>query len=85
MQNRLDSGEDFGAVAMNFSEDPNTSPEGGDMGFVAESALQSEPEVFNAISKLKPGEITGILPTTAAVPEQPESPIGFAIYKLIGR
>src|ERR1017187_1392608 len=25
LQNRLDSGEDFGAVAMNFSEDPNTS------------------------------------------------------------
>jgi peptidyl-prolyl cis-trans isomerase SurA len=83
LQNRLDSGEDFGAVAMNFSEDPNTSPMGGEMGFVAESALQSEPEVFNAISRLKPGEITGILPYTGSGGGR--KPIGFAIYKLIGR
>ena len=33
LQNRLDSGEDFGAVAMNFSEDPNTSLHGRRHGF----------------------------------------------------
>jgi peptidyl-prolyl cis-trans isomerase SurA len=43
LHNRLESGEDFGAVAMNFSEDPNTASNGGDMGFVAESALHSRP------------------------------------------
>ncbi|MGA8729590.1 MAG: SurA N-terminal domain-containing protein [Terracidiphilus sp.] len=84
LQNRLDSGEDFGAVAMNFSEDPNTSSMGGDMGFVAESALQSEPEVYSAIGKLKPGEITGILPTYSGNGPGRKQ-IGFAIYKLIGR
>ncbi|MFZ0744932.1 MAG: SurA N-terminal domain-containing protein [Terracidiphilus sp.] len=84
LQNRLDSGEDFSAVAMSFSEDPNTSSIGGDMGFVAESALQSEPEVYTAVSKLKPGEITGILPTYSGTGPA-RKPIGFAIYKLMGR
>ena len=62
LHNRLESGEDFGAVAMNFSENANTASNGGDMGFVAESALHSEPDAYNAISKLKPGQITDILP-----------------------
>ena len=62
LHNRLESGEDFGAVAMNFSENPNTASNGGDMGFVPESQLRSDPEVYNAISKLKPGEITDVLP-----------------------
>jgi peptidyl-prolyl cis-trans isomerase SurA len=31
--NRLDSGEDFATVAMNYSEDPETSGNGGDLGF----------------------------------------------------
>ena len=43
LHNRLESGEDFGAVAMNFSEDPNTASNGGDMGFVAESHAQNRP------------------------------------------
>jgi peptidyl-prolyl cis-trans isomerase SurA len=82
--NRLDSGEDFGAVAMNFSEDPNTSSNGGDMGFVAESALQSDPEVYGAIGKLKPGEISPVLPTyNGAGPGR--KTVGYAIYKLIAR
>lgn len=85
LQNRLDSGEDFGAVAMSFSEDPNTNSMGGDMGFVAESALQgAEPDVFNAISKLKPGEITGILLTYSGTGTG-RKPIGYAIYRLMGR
>src|SRR4051812_25077791 len=32
LKNRLDSGEDFGTLAMNFSEQPETAPNGGDMG-----------------------------------------------------
>ncbi|HUN84567.1 MAG TPA: SurA N-terminal domain-containing protein [Terracidiphilus sp.] len=84
LQNRLESGEEFSTVAMNFSEDPNTSPMGGDMGFIAESALQNDPEVFNAIGKLKPGEITGILPTYSGNGTE-RKPIGFAIFKLLGK
>lgn len=82
LKNRLDSGEDFGTLAMNFSEQPDTAPNGGDMGFVSESQIHTNPEVFNAISKLKNGEITEILPI---VDPQTKRPVGYAIYKLLSR
>ena len=84
LHNRLDSGEDFGAVAMSFSEDPNTASNGGDMGFVPESGLHSDPEVYNAISKLKPGQITDILSVYDS-PGTPHHTVGYATYKLIAR
>jgi len=84
LQNKLENGEDFGAVAMNFSENANNASNGGDMGFVAESALRSEPDAFNAISKLKPGQISEILPIyDSAGPGR--RTVGYAIYKLLGR
>ena len=84
LHNRLDSGEDFGAIATQFSEDPNTASNGGDMGFVLESQLRSDPEVYDAISKLKPGEITPVLPVyNTAGPGR--RPVGYAIYKLTSR
>ena len=58
LKNRLDSGEDFGALAMNFSESPETAPNGGDMGFVAESQMHADPAIYNAVTKLKAGQIT---------------------------
>jgi peptidyl-prolyl cis-trans isomerase SurA len=84
LHNRLESGEDFGAVAMNFSENANTASNGGDMGFVAESNLKTEPEAYNAINKLKPGEITDILPVYDS-PGPGHRIVGYAIYKLISR
>ena len=84
LHNRLESGEDFGAVAMNFSENANTASNGGDMGFVAESGLKSDPMAYNAISSLKPGQITDVLPVfDGAGPGR--RTIGYAVYKLIGR
>ena len=82
LKNRLDSGEDFGALAMNFSESPETSPGGGDMGFVAESQLRRDPEIYAAISKLKPGQITNILPI---MDPQTKKPVGYAIFKVLSR
>jgi peptidyl-prolyl cis-trans isomerase SurA len=79
LHNRLESGEDFSAVAMNFSEDPNTASNGGDMGFVAESALKGDPEVFTAIGKLKPDHFTDVLP----ILDPSHKVVGYAIYKLI--
>ena len=76
---RLDSGEDFGALAMNFSERPETASSGGDMGFVSESSLHADANVYNAVMKLKPGQITDILPVLDA---QTKKPVGYAIYKL---
>ena len=84
LQSKLENGEDFGAVAMNFSENANNASSGGDMGFVAESALRTDPDAFNAISKLKPGQISEILPIyDSAGPAR--RTLGYVIYKLIGR
>jgi len=82
LKNRLDSGEDFGTIASNFSEQPETAPNGGDMGFVAESQMHADPAVFNAVTKLKPGEMTDILPLLDG---QTKKPAGYAIYKLLSR
>jgi len=69
---------------MNFSENPNTNSNGGDMGFIPESQLRSESDVYNAVGKLKPGEITEILPAyDGAGPGH--RIVGYAIYKLIAR
>jgi peptidyl-prolyl cis-trans isomerase SurA len=82
LKNRLDSGEDFGTLAMNFSEDPESAPNGGDKGFVGESQLHADPTIFNTITKLKPGEITDIMPI---VDPQSKKPVGYVIYKLLSR
>ncbi|MCL2660815.1 MAG: SurA N-terminal domain-containing protein [Acidobacteriaceae bacterium] len=79
---RLDSGEDFSTVAQNFSEQPNTAPSGGDMGLVLESQLHTDATAYNAVTKLKAGQITDILPL---VEPQSQKQVGYAIYKLISR
>ena len=40
LKNRLNAGDDFGALAMNYSEDPETTQNGGDMGYLFESQLR---------------------------------------------
>lgn len=82
LKNRLDSGEDFGALAANFSENPTTAPNGGDMGFVAESQMHGDPAIFAAITKTNPGHTTDILPLLDA---QTKQPAGYVIYKVISR
>ena len=84
LHKRLEGGEDFGTIAMNFSENPNTASNGGDMGLLSETQLRSEPDVYIAIGKLKPGEITDIVPVyDGAGPNR--RIMGYAIYKLIAR
>lgn len=83
LHNRLESGDDFGALAMNFSENPNTAGNGGDMGFVPDSQLRQDAVVYAAISKLKPGQITDILPIFGSA--NSKQPIGYQIFKLIDR
>jgi peptidyl-prolyl cis-trans isomerase SurA len=85
VRNRLTTGEDFGSLAMNFSEDPNTNSNGGDMGFIAQSALQQQNSVaFASIDKLKVGQVTDVLPFYAgAGPAQ--KAVGYAVYRLLGR
>ena len=83
IHNRLESGEDFGAVAANLSEDPTTATNGGDMGMLSESQLRNRPDVFAIISKMKAGEITDVMP----IAEAPGSKkIAFyVIFKLLDR
>jgi peptidyl-prolyl cis-trans isomerase SurA len=82
LKNRLDSGEDFGAIAQQFSEDPNTASSGGDMGFVPESQLRGDPLAGAAILKLKPAQMTDIFPI---IDPQTKKQAGYAIYKLLER
>jgi len=85
LHNQLENGEDFGSVAMNYSEDPNTASNGGDMGFVPESQLRADPEWYDAISKLKPDEFTDVLPVYDSAGPNGHKVVGYAIYKLIAR
>jgi peptidyl-prolyl cis-trans isomerase SurA len=84
LHNRLEGGEDFGTVAMNFSEDPNTASNGGDMGFVKESALKTDPQVYDALNKLKPGQFTEVIPLYDS-PGPSHRTVGYAIYRLLSR
>ncbi len=59
---QLNTGADFNQMAMDYSEDPQTSSSGGDLGYVPESALsQSDPALKKAAMSLKPGEISGVI------------------------
>jgi peptidyl-prolyl cis-trans isomerase SurA len=79
---QLVSGVDFATVAASVSEDPNTAPNGGDMGFARESQLKSDlPAVLAAISNLKPGQFTDEIPEYDAAHKVQ----AFAIYRLLQR
>ncbi len=82
LQNRLESGDDFATVAMNYSEDPDTAATGGDLGFIPENALQGDRQAFDAINKLKPGQITPPLPASDSGTHQL---FGYRIIKLISK
>ncbi len=71
-------------LAANFSERPDNSQSGGDMGFITESQLRSEPEVYAAINKLKPGQVTEVLPLYENSPAG-KRPVGYAIYRLLDK
>ena len=79
--NRLDTGDDFASVAANYSEHQQSAANGGDMGFIPENSLKSDPQAFEAVSKLKPGQYTNPLP----VMDAPRHVIGYRILKLIAR
>ena len=73
---RLKQGEDFTLLAQNYSEDPNTNQNGGDIGFIPESALaNASPDLRRAVLSLQPGQNSSIIAT----------PEGFRIFRLISR
>jgi len=76
LEARLKKGEDFGELAQNYSEDPESAAAGGDLGFVPESALeQANVELRKTILALRPGQVTPVMKTTE----------GYRLLKLITR
>ena len=69
----LNEGKTFTSVAKEFSEDPKTSEEGGDLGFLMKN--QTLPEIAGAMAKLKVGETSSVI----------ESSLGFHIIKLTSK
>ena len=84
LHNQIESGQDFGMLAASFSERPDNSQSGGDMGFITESQLRGEPEVYAAINKLKPGQVTEVLPLYETTPAGKRA-VGYAIYRLLDK
>jgi peptidyl-prolyl cis-trans isomerase SurA len=81
--NRLDSGDDFATLAMNYSEDPETSGNGGDLGTVPESSLRNtDPSTRDLVLKLKPGQYSPII--TVMDPASKRL-AGFRIVKLVAK
>jgi peptidyl-prolyl cis-trans isomerase SurA len=73
---RMHQGEDFGMLAQNFSEDPTSAPNGGDLGFVPDSALdKANPDIRKAIQAASPGQITGVVKT----------PEGYRVFKVYSK
>jgi peptidyl-prolyl cis-trans isomerase SurA len=61
---RVRPGEDFGQLAQAYSEDPNTAPNGGDVGFIPESALDRvNPQLRSTILGMTPGQVSPVLQT----------------------
>lgn len=76
IQERLQRGEDFGLVAHSYSEDPNSAPNGGDLGFIPESALEkANADLRKLVMSLAPGAISPIVRTQE----------GYRIFKIISK
>jgi peptidyl-prolyl cis-trans isomerase SurA len=55
---RLKSGASFRDLAVGYSEDPESAPRGGDLGFVPVSRLkQAPPQLRNAVLNKSPGSV----------------------------
>jgi peptidyl-prolyl cis-trans isomerase SurA len=56
---RVQHGEDFAMLAQNFSEDPNSTQSGGDLGFIPESTLdKANVDLRKMLMALQPGQWT---------------------------
>jgi len=73
LRKRILAGEDFGALARLYSQDPGSAPNGGDLGFNDRTAFVKE---FTAMAfKLKAGDVSPVF----------ESDFGFHFLQVIER
>jgi peptidyl-prolyl cis-trans isomerase SurA len=83
IMNRLDSGDDFASLAMNYSEDSDSAANGGDLGFQPESAFQrTDPATREMVMKLKPGQYSPII---NVVDPRTKQLMGYRIVKLVSK
>jgi peptidyl-prolyl cis-trans isomerase SurA len=76
LEARLKKGEEFAMLAQNYSEDPDSAPNGGDLGFIPESALEkANVELRKMVMQLQPGQISPVIRT----------PEGYRILKVISK
>ncbi|MGA3094892.1 MAG: peptidylprolyl isomerase [Bryobacteraceae bacterium] len=76
LEARLKAGEDFTMIAQNYSEDPKTISNGGDLGYVPESALEKvSPELRKVVMSLPAGATSQIVHTQE----------GYRIFKVLSR
>jgi len=82
LMGRLDSGDDFATLAMNYSEHAETATTGGDLGFVPDSQLKTDKGAYEAIAKLKAGQVTQPM---NIVDDASHKQVGYRIIKLISK
>lgn len=70
LQERIEKGEDFGLLALIYSEDPGSTQNNGELGFVSRGEMVKEFEA--AAFKLEPGEVSEIV----------ESQYGYHLIKM---
>jgi peptidyl-prolyl cis-trans isomerase SurA len=71
---QIQGGADFAAVARDYSEDPASAPNGGDLQFQPLQALDSlDPKLAQAVQRMRVGETSPVI----------ETKYGFHIVKLL--
>ena len=76
IEQRIRNGEDFSMLAQNYSEDPNSAPNGGDLGYIAQSSLeQANIELRKLVMQMPPGSVSSVLRTQE----------GYRILKVISK
>jgi len=75
LEARIHQGDDFGMLAQNFSEDAQSAPNGGDLGFVPESALEKAGPEVRKILSIPPGQVSPIVKTDG----------GYRVFKIFSR
>ena len=72
----IQGGQDFGLVARDWSEDRDSAPNGGDLGFRSLADMESlDPKMSQAVQRLKIGETSPLL----------ETKYGYHVLKLLER
>ncbi|PKV66670.1 peptidylprolyl isomerase [Pontibacter ramchanderi] len=73
LRERIVAGEDFATLAREFSEDPGSAADGGELGFMKKKELV--PEYEAAALRLEPGQMSNVI----------ESMFGFHLIQMIER